>query len=72
MRALSCLADWQHDSTLTPNTETPHPNDAILKRSLCSCTNPIHKYENLTDKDGQRDGDVVLISSPLCTHVRGK
>lgn len=39
MRALSCLADWQHDIALTPNTGKPHPNDAILKPSLCSCTN---------------------------------
>lgn len=42
MRALSCLADWQHDITLTPNTSALHPNDAILKPSLCSYT--IHNY----------------------------
>ena len=30
MRAQSCLADWQHDSALTPNTDVLHPNDAIL------------------------------------------
>jgi len=29
MRALSCLADWQHDSAVTPNTAAPRPSDAI-------------------------------------------
>lgn len=39
MRALSCLADWQHDIALTPNTGALHPNDAILKPTLrCFCT----------------------------------
>lgn len=34
MRARSCLADWQHDISLTPNTGALHPNDARVKPSL--------------------------------------
>lgn len=47
MRALSCLADWQHDIALTPNTGALHPNDAILKPSLCSYTNTIHNAQRV-------------------------
>lgn len=39
MRAPSCLADWQHDIALTPNTATLHPNDPILKTMAATHNN---------------------------------
>lgn len=51
MRALSCLADWQHDITLTPNTGALHPNDAILKPSWCSYSNTVHKCVCVDSRD---------------------
>lgn len=69
MRALSCLADWQHDSALTPNINALHPNDAILKPSLCSYRNPI--YNCVCERRRQTGSGCVFIVL-LCVHERGE
>lgn len=78
MRTPSCLADWQHDSALTPNTDAPHPNDAILKPPLCSYTYPIHiskcgsekEEEERAKERGREGGKWVCASFGYCAHTR--
>lgn len=73
MRALSCLADWQHDIALTPNTATLHPNDAILKTMAVL----LHKHNSAcvcvrVCVEGRESGVRALIVFILRVHARGR
>lgn len=67
MRAPSCFGDWQHDSALTPYADVPHPNDAILKPSPCSYTNPTHNSRCVSEREGERDTEGKWVS--LCEFI---